>query len=107
MDSILETIISFFQTIFQFFIDLVNWAFDSLISLIVDLLIYLISIVPDPCCITESVSTFTWLSNSLHSGGVFSWLAWVYNLVQFEFGLRVVFCAYLARFVLRRIPGIG
>jgi|688.fasta_scaffold1291972_1 hypothetical protein len=95
------------QDIYQFFIDLVSYAAEKVWALVVEGLIYLISVIPDPCCVTEAVSAFSWLASALSSGGVFQWLAWMFSLIQFEFALRVMLCALLARFIVRRLPIIG
>jgi hypothetical protein len=95
------------QDIYQFFIDLVSYAAEKVWGMVVEGLIYLISVIPDPCCVTEAVSAFSWLASALTSGGVFQWLAWMFSLIQFDFALRVMLCALLARFILRRLPIIG
>ncbi|ANE57488.1 hypothetical protein [Methylomonas sp. DH-1] len=99
--------VGYLQDIYEFFIDLIKYALEKIGELLLEALTGLFENLPDPCCVKEAVDMFRWLSNSLHSGGNFSWLSWAFNLIEFEFGFRVVLCALVARFIIRRIPGIG
>ncbi len=96
-------ITGFFEGLAAFFL----WAFQKIWSLLVDVLVWLFSHLPDPCCVVETVAMFDWLATSLHTGGVFRWLLWMFELVQFDFAIKVVICALLARFFIRRLPIIG
>ncbi|BBL58145.1 hypothetical protein [Methylomonas koyamae] len=99
--------VGYLQDIFKFFIDLIKYALEKIGELLLEALTAIFEILPDPCCVKEAVSMFRWLSNSLHSGGHFSLLSWVFDVIDFEFGFRVILCTLIARFIIRRLPGIG
>jgi hypothetical protein len=72
---------------------------------------YALSVVPDPCCFSQLILDI----NSLFSGAggvmggidIGAGILYVMKFIDIPFGIRVVACAYIARFLLRRLPFIG
>jgi len=106
--SVISDIYNFIVSIIEFFFDLIKWVIDTVFSFVVDFLVWLLGIIPDPCCIQGTLDALQWLSQFLHSNSpVAQWLAYIFSLFQFGYGLGVILCAALARFILRRLPFIG
>lgn len=103
MDAVLNWLGQAFNYLWDFIKDVLLWFPKKLFSLLIDGLIALLEVMPDPCCISEAVSAFQWLSSMAGSLG----LGYIFGLVDFNYGFRVILCAYVARFILRRIPVIG
>lgn len=92
-DFCINLMFSFFRWAFAILADFVEWAVANL---------------PDPCCFGEFYRVMQWFADMLNTGGgIMQWLSWMYSFIQFEFGLRIVLCAVLARFLLRRIALIN
>ena len=99
----LSGIVSGFYT---YFVNFALWILQKAWSFIVDIATYLISLIPDSG-LSNMVSSMQWLSTSLSSAGVFQWLSWLYGLIQFDFAIKLILGALVARFILRRIPFLG
>lgn len=44
---------------------------------------------------------------NMHSFVMTPWVSWFIQPFEIQYGLTVIVSAYVARFILRRIPGIG
>lgn len=99
----------FLQSLYDFFIELPIWVIRKIWEALVDSFIFFINVLPDPCCISETAHMLNWFYDSIiqNNNALFSWLFWLVDLIEIPFGLNVLFCALIARFILRRIPGIG
>lgn len=74
------------------------WLPKWILSKILDALAALVNAIPVP-------EAFTQFANSI--GSLSGSVVWFLDLLQFKFGVAVISSALLARFLLRRIPGIG
>lgn len=77
-----------FDELKQFFLSIYGWFLDGLLALI--------NLIPVPDFL-ENSGTYTIPSN----------FSYYLDLLEFETGISLVISAYIARFVLRRIPFIG
>lgn len=79
--------------------DLLLWIPRKLYEYFVDIVLYLLSFLPDP--------GLDYAYNAIVNLGVMPWFGFIADLTRMDDGLRIIFTAYLFRFILRRIPGIG
>jgi hypothetical protein len=85
------------QDIFDFIFDLLMWLPRFVYSLISDSIVYFFSLIPNiPLDNLDTVFSF------LDSG-----LLYYLTVFQFNYALSAFFSAYIARFILRRIPFFG
>lgn len=105
MDISFSSILQWFKTLFQDVITYVRelflWLWDKLISNAVDLAISIIDSLT--LCCSETVATFTAGWSYIASSN----LAYFFDTLNIDLGLKLIAAAYLARFTLRRIPFIG
>ena len=105
MDISFSSILTWFRTlltdVLTWFINALLWAWDKIVSKIVDLGLWMFDAVFD-CC-TATVSIFTTAYSYIKTSPV----SYVTSTLNIDLGLKIIFCAFIARFLLRRIPGIG
>lgn len=109
-----STILSWFSRAFHYiaqwlyiaFLRVEDWVIDFatylpkvLYSSFVDLVLYIIGLLPDSG-LSSAVSYLTSISG-------YSGLAYFLGLAQFDIGLPLILGAYVIRFLIRRIPIIG
>lgn len=56
--------------------------------------------------LVELIPVPDFLAN-MHSFVMTSWVSWFIEPFEISYGLSAIVSAYIARFILRRIPGIG
>jgi len=74
----------------------ISQIFKGILNSVIDGFTYLIGLIPAPDFLLN-MGSYTVPSN----------VSFYTNLFEFQYGLTVVTAAYIARFILRRIPGIG
>lgn len=87
------------QELLDFIYDILLWIPKFLFKQITDFLLYLLSLIPDPG-ISNAIQSIFDLFNQPN-------IAYFLQLAHAADGFALISTAYLARFVLRRIPGIG
>ncbi len=84
------------DTLWLLIVDAVLWLPRVIYSTFVDIVIYFMAFLPvDPLPVQDSLNNIS--SNLLY----------YLDIIEFEYGLSVMFTALIARFILRRIPFIG
>ena len=78
-------------------IDIANWFLLKIVEIIAAFIELFLSIVPDSETFDAQSAVSGWPSDVLYFLGVF----------EFDYALTALFYAYIARFMLRRIPFIG
>jgi hypothetical protein len=84
------------QSVIDFIIEVVLWIPRFIYSLFVDMVEFFVNMLPDMSGIGDAMATF-------NASGV-GYFVYMMNL---NTGLSLIFTAYVARWILRRIPGIG
>lgn len=97
--SILNWIATVVADVLAWLLKLVLWVPRKIFSLFVDAILYLLSLIPDPG-MSAAVSYVSALASS-------SGLSYFLELGQINIGLPLVIGAYIARFLIRRLPFIG
>ncbi|MBU6955540.1 DUF2523 family protein [Hahella sp. HN01] len=86
------------ESLLEAWLDVVLWLPRKIFEYVVDVVLYLINMIPVP---VDPKVLQTQL-NSIDTG-----VLWFLSIAEFNYALTVIFAALLARFILRRIPGIG
>jgi hypothetical protein len=104
--SILQWLNGFISSIIDWFVDAFMWPVNKLAQVMSDAGIWAIDGL-NSCC-SETVTTFTtsWAAFNNFTAGSGS-MAYFTNTLNLGLGLKMCFSAYLARFLLRRLPFIG
>lgn len=99
--------------VWNFLVNLVLWIPRSVVAWFVDGTILGLQALPDPCCVAELISEVAWLrslfsgANGIQVGENVIYFSFIADVLQLHFGIAATFCTLLARFLLRRIPGVG
>lgn len=97
----------------QWFYDFVLFFPRLIYSWIVNGAEHALDAIPDPCCVRDFLTDFNALmgmGGGTGGGGGINMgagIAYMFGIFDVEVGIKVMFCAMTARFILRRIPIIG
>jgi|GEM_PF-746764 len=112
-----------FDSLFGMVTDALQWLYDFLLWLpryiVNDMftgLLNTLSLIPGCGCVADFISNVNNLINGMGGGGgggfldlsfVVSGLYYIFYLLAITHGFQVIVCAYILRFLIRRIPVIG
>lgn len=65
------------------------------------------SVLSSIASVFESIDAPDFLSNAASVAPISSTVSWAAQPFNLEFGMGIIVTAYIARFILKRIPGIG
>ena len=105
LSKLYSYIVDGFNSLLQFILDVINWAFDQALIPLLHTLASWVGQLSPPCCVDRIpgiVDNFVGLASYLGGG-----LGWFLGMIDLGFGVQVIMCVLIARFVLRRIPLIG
>jgi hypothetical protein len=81
----------------QLFVDFTNWVLIKIVEFMAFLIEQLLSIIPDTNTLDAQSALNGWPSDVLY----------FLDLFRFDYALQAFFTAYIARFILRRLPFVG
>ena len=112
MEAIKRFLRNLFQTLFDFFKDVFDWVYDLLLwvpkkvfSLLMDGLGDAIVYTSDTVCVRACVQAVSGIGNALSN--VPDVITFAFPYLHIATGVELIICAYVVRFVIRRIPFIG
>lgn len=103
--SIFQKILDTLFSIIEWFYDLVLWIPQNIFYQLMDALGYTLANAGDLVCVSACVDAVNGISNALNNFPPVAKLAFPY--LHLSTGIELIVCAYLVRFVIRRIPLIG
>lgn len=109
MTDIFNKVVAWFvalvSDVLQWLLDAWLWSFKKVFALIMEGAGDGFVAVADTVCVSQCIQAVTGISAHLSSLSPLT--IYLFNTFQVGYGVSLVICAYIARFIIRRLPFIG
>jgi hypothetical protein len=103
--TLFQNVIDIFLSIIEWLYDLVLWVPQNIFYQIMDALGHTVASAGDLVCVSACINAVNGISTAFNNFPPIARLAFPY--LHLSTGIELIVCAYLVRFVIRRIPFIG